>query len=426
MARRELVFSVIAALFCVQCAKSNTAVLLTDRPEAAFYAQYYNSSQSKFKVEVRYIDSAEAQNAAQAENADMIIARYLDNDESYQRFDDLDVLFSRNYLRETAFYPELAALGRRTGKQFFLPVSFNLPALVFLEKREFSNSESSIIELQTARDAGIAYNVREGAAWSRVGFSPLWDKKYGFLLLLPRLFGADFNSMPDGEGRPLSLAWNEAEFNEALSWTNLWIKESTGSTAAEEDFFFKYFFDPPAKLLTDERILFAYMQSDEYFIRGHESFTGTDFRWLGHNGKIPVLEDYTAFAIYKKAGAKKAAMDFARWFFNEDTQSMILEQSRETQLDSSTFGIMGGFSSLWTVTGFLFPKYYEDFLGHFPPQRSFTALSTLPANWPQLRAEVLLPCLIAEIRDSGDYTGNGSAVLSERLAQWRNIKKGQF
>jgi hypothetical protein len=392
-----------------------TAVLWTDRPETALYAQYYNAAQRVYKIEARFIEAPAARLSESREKPDIVIASFLNNAKAMSFFEDLRFLFYKNILSEEAFYPALLEMGRRGKRQLLLPVSFNLPAIVFAPRSGVTPQSPFMIELDELKERALSYNQKDAAGvWTRVGFSPLWDREGEFLFLTARLYGADFTEA-DG-----LLRWNDGALEEALGALGAWLRESTGNIQAEDDFIYKYFFDPPAKLLADGRILFAFMESGEYFTRTEGA--ALDLRWLARDGRIPVLEECVSFGVYKNASARRAAADFARWFFSDGAQNTLLEKSRAVHLEDAVFGIAGGFSALRTVTEFVFPRYYKELLGRAPPAASLAPFSTLPDDWNEIKSAVVIPYMRGVLRKESE----GDASLGGRFTEWRKIKQTQF
>ena len=178
---------------------SNSAVLWTDCPEFAFYASFFNASQDRFKVEVRYFEFPAQQLLESAEHPDIVIASWLRSAPTKAMFRPLDSLFSRGNLDRASFYPALLAMGAIDRRQYLLPVNFNIPAIVF--PREFSDTHSNpfTIELEEIKERGKAFNAVSNNAFTRMGFSPLSNAD--FLFIVANFFGAGFR-----EASP--IAWN--------------------------------------------------------------------------------------------------------------------------------------------------------------------------------------------------------------------------
>jgi hypothetical protein len=244
-----------------------------------------------------------------------------------------------------------------------------------------------------------------------MGFSPAWDDQ--FLFITAVLFNSSFR-----EAAP--LAWDARALEQSMTFVRRWIAETNSDIQAVEDFSFKYFYDPPAKLVLSDRILFAYMESDTLFTLMDERRSDLDFRWIAENDAIPLIEGTVYYGIYKKGRAKKASAAFTRWFFEAETQRMLLERCRDNRVLETSFGIGGGFSALRHVTEQIFPRFYPILLGRMPPEDFLSPPNILPRNWTALKEKVILPYLHERIRreDRGDIL-----PLERRIADWYRLNQ---
>jgi hypothetical protein len=245
-----------------------------------------------------------------------------------------------------------------------------------------------------------------------MGFSPSWDDD--FLFVSAALFGASFR-----EAAPLE--WDEVALERALAYIEAWIRESNTGIQAEDDFTFKYFYDPPAKLAANGRILFFYMSSSDLFTLPQERRANLDFRWIAGEETIPISEDMAYLGIYRHTRAKKAAEAFMGWFFREDTQRLFLEEAKDKRVNETRFGIANGFSALRTVTEQVFPQFYPSLLGRMPPGSFLSPPNILPRSWTAMKEQVILPYLHDRIR-SGARPDVRS--LDRRLRDWMRLNRG--
>jgi ABC-type glycerol-3-phosphate transport system substrate-binding protein len=391
---------------------SNTAVLWTDRPEFALYAGYFNASQDSYKIETRYFESPSQKLAENGEDRpDIVAGNWLKSLSIRSFFRPLDDLFKTGVSAE-AFYPRLLELGNIEGKQHLLPVAFNIPAIVFAQDKAALPSNLFTLTLEEIKTLGKSFNVENGGGYSRMGFSPTWDDE--FLLVSAALFGASFR-----EASPLE--WDDEALEQTIAYIKSWIEEANTGIRAEDDFTFKYFYDPPPKLAANERILFFYMSSSDFFTLPQERRAGLDFRWVAEEETIPILEDMVYFGIYRQTRARKAAEAFLRWFFREDTQRFFLEAARDRRMNETRFGIANGFSALRTVTEQVFPQFYPGLLGHIPPGSFLSPPNILPQNWVAMKKQVIFPYLHDRLR-----SGSRSDVrsLDQRLRDWNRLNRG--
>jgi hypothetical protein len=319
----------------------------------------------------------------------------------------LDAFFKDGTLSKDDFYTRLLELGKAQDKQYLLPVAFNIPVLVYARSNSSRMSNPFTVSLEEIKRLGKDYNrLESNGMYSRMGFSPTWDG--AFLLVMATLFDVSFT-----EGAPLT--WDEVALDRMIWYIQDWIQEANTSIQAEDDFAFKYLYDPPAKLALSGRILFTYMDSAKFFTLGEEQRTNFDFRWIGAEDRIPLSDESVYYGIYRKAKAKKAAAAFTQWFFQADTQRLLLEVSRDKQIDETLFGIGNGFSAIRTVTERIFPQFYPGLLGHMPPEDFLSPANILPRDWAALKERVVIPYLRKWIRRSADAP---TQSLEGRIRDW--------
>jgi ABC-type glycerol-3-phosphate transport system substrate-binding protein len=392
--------------------ESTIAVLWTDRPEFALYAENFNTSQDHYKVEVRYFESPAQKLTDTTEYPDIVAGSWLKSASTRTLFRPLDNLFRNQSVDPASFYAQLLALGRIEDKQYLFPVSFNIPALVFSRKNGSLLSGLFVTGLEEIKSLGKEYNLETNGSFSRMGFSPAWNNE--FLFVTATLFNTSFR-----EASP--LAWDVQSLDQAVFYIREWIQEVNTGIEAEDDFVFKYFYDPPSKLAIAGRILFTYMDSSEFFTLSEEQRSNLDFRWIAEHDTIPLSEDTTYLGICKAGKAQKAAIAFTQWFFREETQRDFMETSRATRLNETLFGIANGFSALKTVTEQVFPQYYPGLLGHMPPETFLAPPNILPRNWTALKERVILPYLHDRIRSP---SGEEARSLERNLADWLRVNRG--
>ncbi|HTX72807.1 MAG TPA: hypothetical protein VMC79_08260 [Rectinemataceae bacterium] len=366
-------------------ADSGPAEIWTDVPEIALCAELFNASQSRYLVEVRWqADLASALRQAKEPPA-LAIGRYLKSQAVRDRFLSLDYLFGELLVNQAAFYPELLAMGSIEGRQLLLPVSFNLPAIIFPKGTQGIRNDF-ILGLDDLAQPAAAYNQKEGASFVRMGFSPRWDGD--FLTLAVNAAGAAFR-----EGKP--LAWSEPGLRSAVDAIRDWTASVNGSATFEDDFQFKYLYTPAYQYVSSGRTLFAYIDSASFFLIPEEKRSGLDYRWFARSGQVPVSEDIVYAALLRSGRGKQAAEAFMKWFFTEDAQRAILVSGRRARALESSFGIAGGFSSIRAVNEKVFPLFYPALVGHLPPAGAMAPATVLPSDWPELEQSVLSPWLVA-------------------------------
>jgi ABC-type glycerol-3-phosphate transport system substrate-binding protein len=391
--------------------RKTTAIIWTDRPEFAFYGEYFNAAQDMYKVEIRYFDSPAQKLADSSSHPDIVVGSWLKSASTRVFFKSLDGFFKRKNLSKNAFYHRLLDMGSVDGRLYLLPVSFNAPALFFARDKGDLLSNPFTIGFDEMKRLGKDYNIEKGGGYTRMGFSPLWDDD--FLFITAALFNASFR-----EAAP--LAWDSAALEQAMGFVYNWTHEVNTNTQAEEDFFFKYFYDPPAKLILSGRILFTYIDSDTFFTLAEEQRNNLDFRWIAEHETIPLTEGSVYMGLPKRGRANEAAAAFVRWFFDTETQYRLLENSKNKRMHETSFGISGGFSALRPVTEYIFPQFYPGLLGHMLPENFLSPANILPGNWTVLKERVILPYLRDQARKAGR---NGEYSLDRRIADWQRVNR---
>jgi len=421
-----LAFPLFFLLFLPSCSRDNVAVLWSDRPEFALYGEYFNSAQNQYKIETRYYDYPALKLAdvfsggkaldllktgSKREYPDIVAGSWLKSALTRAYFTPLNGYFKDKTLEKEAFYSRLLSMGNIDGKQYLLPVSFNAPMVIFALNKADLLSNPFTIDFNEMKKLGKSYNAETRGVYTRMGFSPIWDDN--FLFVTATLLNASFR-----EAQP--LAWDTLALDRAMEFIFEWTKEANSGIQTVDDFTFKYYYNPPAKLALSGRILFAYMDSDYFFTLAEDQRGRLDFRWLAEKDTIPLNERSVYLGLVKKSGSSKAAAAFLRWFFNPETQHSLLEKSAQLRMQETSFGVAGGFSAMRPVTEQVFPLFYPDLLRHMPPQDFLSPPNILPSNWMTLKERVVLPYLHDRARrpDSGDLL-----PLERRLADWQRLNR---
>jgi len=404
-----------SALLGCSFMEPKTAILWTDRPEFAVYAEYFNTSQSNYKVEVRYFDFPAEQLKNTKAFPDIVVGSWLKSASSRAVFKPLDYYFEDLLLSETSFYSRLLSLGNIDGKQYLFPVSFNLPAVIFSKDNSLRVTRPFILTLDELMQLGKDYNVQQNGIFSQMGFSPRWNDD--FLFVIASLYGASFR-----EGSPLS--WNNGALEEAIAAVQRWSADANGGTPAEDEFAFKYLYNPVPLLASTGRILFAYMNSADLFTVNDERRSTLDFRWVAKGTNIPVAEGATYLGLCKQGRAKNATDAFVRWFYQEATQKNLLQLSKQNRMSETLFGIANGFSAIKSVNDQIYPQFYPSLLGHIPPEDYLVPPNILPRDWETLKAKVVLPYLHEKV--SGAVPAKeGNLPLDKRLSEWYRLNHGR-
>jgi len=364
--------------------KSKAITLVTDRAEMAAYVEHFNGLGQDYRVEIAYKKKPELIFSENGKTADLLIGSYLNSPLFMEQFEPLDKLFTRGRIDSEAFYPELLDRGRLNKKQVLLPISFNLPAVFFKPEVIDSTLPGLVIPLAALREQGAKYNQLKEDRFIRMGFSPLWEER--FLYLNAVLWETSFKEAGGEE-----LAWDEEAMQKALDYSRIWINHYNSGVDKNIEFINRYLYEPMIKLVEEERVLFYLTSSAEFFSLLEGMGEERDFRWLSHQNRIPVEEEILSIGIPTNAKNKKSAMVFLEWFFTLETQQEILKMNHRKRL--KVFGIGNGFSALQKVNELSFPQAYAMLIGHIPAANMLSFPRNLPADWGEIKSQVIIPWL---------------------------------
>ena len=399
---------VCSLLSACKNAEDSIAVIWTDRIEFISYCEAFNSAQSRYKITISYKENPADALMDASEQPDIVIGPWLRGDATRVKFSKLGGLLSQKKINPDIFYPLLFELGNSNGSQYLLPVSFNLPTIIFSASQKNIVKTNFTLSLEEMRELAAAYNKKNGSEYTKMGFSPRWDTD--FLYVTAQGLDVSFEETQN------LFSWNDKMLQELITDTRRWSQEVNTSAAAEDEFKFKYLYDPPYTLITNGRCLFWYLPSDVLFSLNNERLKSLDYRWMNYNGKTPIQDEIIYAGICKKAKNTAAAQAFLLWFFNEESQKNLLARSQTDNMIAPSFGLAGGFSSLKNVTENIFPVYYPLLLKHLQQTDDFSAPHILPHNWLQLKREIIFPYL----RDQTRMLSADEKLLSlnRRISDW--------
>jgi len=402
----------LSIAFLSGCARENDGitVIWTDQSEFAAYAEIFNASQSRFKVSVEYKENPADALIDGRNLPDIVVAPWLKGERTRSRLVPVDYLFNELRINSKQFYQPLLDLGNVHGRQYLLPVSFNLTALIFSPETKILSGGDSLVSLEQVRELSKEFNLKQKGEYAKMGFSPRWNSE--FLYIIAKLYDAGFE-----ENDPL-FKWDQTSMKEAIAFIRDWSANVNSSTAAEDDFEFKYLYDPPYKLVTGGRNLFSSITSGDLLVLPHEKIQNVDFRWIAHDGMTPVKDNIIYMGICRNARHLDGAEAFLAWFFAEKTQKTLLEKSRAMSIMDRSFGISGGFSAIVSVNEKSFPLYYPSLLGHLPSAKSLAVPNILPNNWETLKQEIVIPYLSAAVTADSGTTAEIES-LEDRIADWK-------
>ncbi len=399
-----------AALSCSSwLERDNPIVIWTDNAEFASCMELFNSMHEANAVIVYKKDPARSLPPAKDElPPDLIVSPWLSGTKLRRNFAPVDYAFGDKKLKREAFYEKLLDYGRAEDRQYLLPVSFNLPAMVFNEKNASFIGDDHILTIEAIKEASAAFTVKDekSGAYTAMGFAPSWNTD--FVYQVTKLKNTGY------EAKDASFSYDEEALKAAVNEMRNWTGAYNTDTQMEQSFQFKYLYMPEYKQLVGDRCLFTYMSSSEFFTLLRNSTPDLSFRWLSDGQRTMIADDCVYLGLYRHARSPRKAQLFIQWFFTESTQRQLLERSRNMKLDTEGFGIAGGFSSLKNVTNRIFPSYYRELLGNLPAEEYLEMPAVLPVRWQSIKRRVLLPYLAEAVNTNAEP----SKTLEERIEEW--------
>lgn len=391
--------------------QDNRIVIWTNCSEFAQYIEIFNKTHSDSKAILVYKENpALSMPPAKDElQPDLIIGSWLRSEAPQKNFKSLDYLFDTKNLTSEIFYPQLLEAGKNHKVQYLLPVSFNLPSIIFSTENKDLITDSYTLTPEQIRQIASWYNKKDKKEnYTRIGFTPLSNSD--FLYLTSKVYGGGFREEKN------KITWNDQSLLNATGFLKNWIQTENTSAQVEEDFAFKYLFMPKYRQVTSGRTLFAYTTSDDLFESTKGNEYGIDYRWVTHDNKLPIEDSFTMMGIYRKSKNQVGATAFITWFFQSENQRTILERKEALSLETEKFGIAGGFSAVRDVTEHILPVFYKQLLTNLPPAQMLSVPNKLPARWESYKTLVVEAYLKGMITSSD---GDEVQTLNDLEEEWR-------
>lgn len=385
--RYNLFFSLLifSTLVFSSCSEKNKRIIIwTDCSEFAQYIEIFNKTQSKSKAVLVYKDnpSLSLPPAKDELPPDIVIGSWLRTSNTSKQFKSLDYLFDRKNLTSTVFYPQLLNAGKVKQTQCLIPVSFNLPAVIFSTKNKDYITDNYTLSIEQIRSIGSSYNQKDKKGlFTRIGFAPLNNND--FLYLAVKLNNTNFKEENS------KITFNEKKLEDQISYLKDWVVTENSSPSEEQDFCYKYLFMPEYRQITSDRTLLSYTTSSELFTMMKNQNTDMDYRWICKDNFIPIEDSFRMLGIYKNAKNQVGATEFITWFFQAESQKAIIEKKALLRLDIEQFGIANGFSSLRSVNQNVLTTYYTQMFSNMPPSQMLKVPTELPARWENYKTSVV-------------------------------------
>jgi len=383
-----------------------TIRLVTNRAEMAAYVDRFNGLQSDIRVEIAYQESP-SQAVLDGTGGDIVIGEWLASPSIMDRMDGLGDLVKPGKIDPAWFYARLLAMGSRDNRPVLVPLSFSLPAVVYM--RQSAELPTMFMPLDTLQTMSRAFNrTSKSGSLINVGFSPAWAPD--FLTSTALLFGTHVR--PGRNGLP---AWDENGLKKSVDYIRSWLSDVNGGANADAAFSRQILVQPWYKLLASGKTLFALASFHDLFAIPEEERRDFDFRWLSQDGAIPVLDDVLYAGVPRSARDKAGAKAFLQWFCSLPVQQSLLTVNQSRRI--GVFGVADGFSALKSINEKDLPARYPMLLGHVPMENLLVFPDTLPDNWVRLKDAVVLPWILAVA------SGEETQTLEKRLEDWQNAQK---
>jgi ABC-type glycerol-3-phosphate transport system substrate-binding protein len=383
--------------------------LITNRAEMAAYVDRYNAIQSDVKVEISYQDTP-SQAVLDGTPGDAVVGQWLATPAVMDRLDALGDIVKPGKVDPAWFYTGLLAMGSRDNRPFLIPISFTLPAIVYM-RTSADLPNKMFMPLDDLQSMSKAFNKTSKTGLPiAMGFSPLGDWNADFLTTSALLFGARFRP-----GRNDLPAYDDNGLSKTTDFVRMWLNQVNGGAAADAAFSSRNRVQPWYKLLSSGKTLFALASFRDFFALPVEKRHDLDFRWLSQDNIIPVMDDVLFGGVLRSSRNKGEARAFLQWFSSPAVQQTLLNVNQLKRI--GVFGVTDGFSALKTINERDLPQKYPILLGHIPLDSILSFPGLLPDNWVKVRDSVVMPWI------AQTASGQESRPLDKTLDEWQKAEK---
>lgn len=391
--------------------KDNRFVIWTSCAEFAQYVELFNSTHPNSHAILIYKENPALSLPPPKDETqpDLIIGPWLRSDDTSQYFKPLDYLFERKHISSNNFYEQLLKAGKVKRTQYLIPVSFNLPTIIFSQDNSNLVQEKYTLNLEQIRKTASDFNnQKRNGQFNKMGFSILSNPD--FLYLVSKMYNSDFHEKHN------KITWNKNNLSEAIDYLSDWITTENKSAQDELDFSFKYLSMPYYRQVIKGNTLFSYTTSDQLFTILREQEIEIDYRWISNENSILTEDNIIMMGIYKKADNQIGASEFISWFFNPENQKTILDRKIKLNLNTEVFGLAGGFSSLQQVTEKILPTYYTKILSNLPPASQISVSNKVPAKWQSYKTLVIEPYIKEKLINPEN---SSNLTIDDLEKEWR-------
>lgn len=404
------VFSLIFLTFSCKAIKSKSSLVIwTSCPEFAQYIELFNRDNPEIQATLIYKENPSLSLPPTKDelSPDIIVSPWLCSVNIKANFKSLDYLFDRRTLSSDIFYPEFLQIGKIKDTQYLLPVSFNLPSIIFSSENRNLVPDEYTLTLEQIRTTASSFNTKsKSKTYKTMGFVLLNNPE--FLYTATKINNVRFK---EKNGK---ITWDNHSLTNTIESLSEWIIQENTSSTHETDFAYKYLFMPVYRQVTSGKTLFSYSTSSELFNFMHRQDLNIDYRWISNEDSVAIEDDFLMMGISKKTRNLANASKFISWFFKAKTQESFLQKKAQLNLNTELFGIAGGFSSLVEVTEKIIPIHYTQLLTNIPPIQKIKNFNIVPSRWQSYKSIVLLPYLEAKLENSNDKSN-----IEELEKEWR-------
>jgi hypothetical protein len=366
----------LVGILLASCGSTRVSTVWTDVPEVATYVETFNASQRDWQVLVQYKDDAAGALMAAADKPDLVVARAPVSAATRSALVPLDFLFG-GMLSRASFYRGILDAGLDGDQTKVLPVSFDLPVLIF-DKTIQPDLAGFSLNLDSVRDLNRKFMASPSKLPRRMAFSPRWG---GFGLTVLHLDGAHFR-----EGFQGGLAWDSDNLTRGLAEFQGWPSPGWDQTA---DFRRKYLQADAGPSLSAGRIQFFPSTLAAFIAKPWEERRHLDFRFVD-NGRVAAAQATVWAGIPAGAAARGAAEHFLSWFFQPEAQEKLVLQDKR---QGAGFGLAEGVPAL---VGPALAKAYPELAERLPRYDQVLFWGPLPTDWNSLETTVIRPWLATQ------------------------------
>lgn len=392
---------------------NHKVVLWSDNPDLISYVEIFNSKHDNLKIETIYKKDPAMEIKISKRKPDIVFASYLNSPQVIDNFINLNQLFGKNKLDKSSFYEKLLTEGKalkgnktKSKKQSLLPVSFNMPALMFRSGDVSNNISSFFLTDENIAELSKDFNKENPKG---LAFSPRWNSN----ILYHNIILNSNGFMHENK----KLIYDAKAIEDSLESVRTFLKNNNGGLENDKAFEIKHLYKPDENLIEERRIFFAYTDLRDFYAIGAQKRNQLNFRWLSNKQTIPVSDDVIYAGIPKGAANKRGAKAFLKWFFTHEAQEEMMEAGKTKRI--RTFGLCGGFSSIQSINGQVFPRHYPLLVGHIPPEEMLSFPPPRPIEWEMLKKNVIKKWLYFEAGNETTTTSLDSAV-----SDWYKVNPG--